>query len=70
MDWSQIDDILAFGSKKEIDALLCPDCGGVIEYSMDVDMLRCKCKSCGAGCGNTGATEFNCVKIYGHKHTI
>lgn len=70
MDWSKVDDILAFGTKEDIDALTCPDCGGQLEYELDIDTLKCKCKACGAMCGNTGATEFSCIKIYGSKHTI
>ena len=68
MTWSEIDDILNYGSKEEMEKLKCPSCNGNIRYSIDKSMLRIRCVQCNEALYDTGACYANCSKYFGKEH--
>lgn len=68
MTWSEIDDILNYGSKEEMEKLKCPSCNGNIIYKLDISRLRISCVKCNEVYYDTGAYHANCVKYYGREY--
>lgn len=70
MDWYDVDDILYDGQKKDIEQLVCPDCGGKIhfDYSPQSKALQVRCLSCGYLSRQHGDIIPNCYKIFGSSY--
>lgn len=49
--WQDIDDVLFDGTKQEITAQRCPECGGILEYHFDTETMSSKveCTCCRSG---------------------
>jgi hypothetical protein len=74
MDWNDVDQTLFEGTKKEIQNLRCPDCGGFLEYhyypKAKEMILRCT--------GECGCLEQlhkintvpNCLTFFGENYVI
>ena len=67
MDWYDVEDILYDGTKEEIQALRCPDCGGNISYNYDPTARRFSimCKACGMLSVSHGGEIPNCYRFIG-----
>ena len=77
MDWYDIDDTLLDGTKSEIEALRCPDCGGEIYFrfstseSSDLGDLRVFCNNCNQYEALHKIPGVpNCVKYFGKKKVL
>jgi ribosomal protein S27AE len=74
MGWDDVNDVLFEGSKKRIEELLCPDCGGFLEYhySSSVKEMTLKCTGkCGHLEKMHGLPEVpNCATLLGNHKII
>ncbi len=72
MDWYDIDDILTDGTKEDISAVVCPDCGSKIKYcySQSENSMEISCANCGYISRASGFPFPNCVKYFGNTAII
>jgi uncharacterized protein YbaR (Trm112 family) len=74
MDWNDVNDVLFEGSKKQIEALFCPDCGGFLEYHYSSSTKEMTLR-CTGRCGHLekmhGLFEVpNCAALLGDRKVI
>lgn len=71
MDFDSIVDILFDGEKKDMEAILCPECGGTIKYEIGQEnqSMRVVCTNCGSGVRMGKLAEIpNCKQLFGDTH--
>lgn len=77
MDWYDVEDMLLDGTKKEISALRCPDCGEKLSFSFSkhdgssLGTLRVFCLSCRRiDILHKIQGTPNCVQYFGNEKTL
>lgn len=73
MDWDDVDEVLFYGTKEQIDSVRCPDCGGRLSFHFSESELsfNVKCLDCGIwtrGC--KAQSKPRCAEIYGNKAVL
>jgi len=72
-DWEDVQEILYFGSRKDILSLRCPDCGKEIHYTAcpEYSAIDIKCDGCGRVLlAHKVPDNLACVKYFGEDFKI
>jgi DNA-directed RNA polymerase subunit RPC12/RpoP len=66
-----IEDALFDGTKEEMLRVICPECGGDIEYSVTKQEMLIRCTVCGSRSSLHGLSQTpNCINIFGSSHVF
>lgn len=69
-DWYDVEDILYDGAKKDIERIVCPDCGKKIQYRYfsESGSFEVRCIHCGHISRATGSPMPKCVEYFGEEY--
>ena len=67
----RIEDVLFDGTEEDMLRVICPECGGSIEYSVTEQEMLIRCTSCGTRSSLHGISQIpNCIGFFGTSHVF